>query len=271
MKKGISYLAMTLLAVFLMAPFVWMVLVSLHPSKSQIPEVANLIPSQPAWENYRIVLFESEIPVARFFFNSVFTSVTVVIGQLLVSSMAAFGFARHRFRFKEAIFTCFLLSMMFSGIVTQIPVFLMMRFAGLLDTYSALIVPGLSSAFSIFLLRQFFQQIPFELDEAARLDGAREWDVYWRVVMPLSRPALVTVSVFTFVAVWSDFFWPLIATSSLDMRTLEVGLSIFKNSYGTTNWPLQMTAAVIVVAPILAVFLAAQRYFVRGITLGSLK
>ncbi|MCH7905428.1 MAG: carbohydrate ABC transporter permease [Armatimonadetes bacterium] len=270
-KTALSYTLMIALAVFLMAPFVWMVLVSLHESRTAIPTLDNLIPAKFHWENYTTVLIRSEIPVGRFFFNSMFVSTCVVLGQLLVCSLAAYAFARLRFKGRDAIFIAFLLSMMFAGPVTQIPVYLMLRNFGWLDTYLALIVPGVSSAFAIFLLRQFFIQIPIELDEAARLDGAGEFKIYWRLIMPMSKAALATAGVFTFIGVWTDFFWPLLATDSLHMRTLEVGLSIFKNSYGATNWPLQMTAAVIVMLPILVVFVVLQRYFVKGITMGSIK
>ena len=270
-KAALSYTLMIALAVFLMAPFVWMVLVSLHESRTAIPTLDNLVPAEFHWENYTTVLLNSEIPVGRFFFNSFFVAGCVVFGQLLVCSLAAYGFARLRFKGRDSIFVVFLLSMMFAGPVTQIPVYLMLRNFGWLDTYLALIVPGVSSAFAIFLLRQFFMQIPIELDEAARIDGASDLKIYWRLIMPMSKAALATAGVFTFIGVWTDFFWPLLATDSLHMRTLEVGLSIFKNSYGATNWPLQMTAAVIVMLPILIVFIVLQRHFVKGITMGSIK
>lgn len=266
-----AYAALLALAAFLLAPFAWMVLISLHKSKDAIPEMSRIVPEQAHWENYRAVLFMPELPVLRFFWNSIVVTSAVVAGQLLVSSLAAYGFARLRFFGRDSLFTVFLLSMMFGGTVTQIPVFLMVRSFGWLDTYAALIVPGLSSAFSIFLLRQFFAGIPAELSEAARLDGAGDLRIYWSVVMPLSRAALATCAAFAFFAVWTDFFWPLLSTSSVQMRTLEVGLSVFKNSYGATNWPMQMTAAVVVMAPCILVFLLTQRYFVRGVTLGSLK
>jgi multiple sugar transport system permease protein len=248
-----------------------MVLVSLQPNRAPIPELSQLWPKDARWENYGTVLLQSEVPVGRFFINSLVVAVCVVLGQLFVCSLAAYGFARLRFKGKDGVFVVFLLSMMFAGPVTQIPVYLMVRSFGWLDTYMALIVPGVSSAFSIFLLRQFFMQIPLELDEAARLDGAGEFRIYWRLVLPMSRAALATAGVFTFIGVWTDFFWPLLATDSLHMRTLEVGLSIFKNSYGGVNWPLQMTAAVVVMLPILVVFLLLQRHFVKGITMGSIK
>ena len=266
-----TYAALILLALFLIAPFVWMVLVSLHPSKAPIPSVDKLIPPEAHWDNYRKVLFMPDIPVFRFFVNSVIVTVATVVGQLFVTSLAAYGFARMRFAGREPLFYLFLLSLMIGGPVVQLPVYLLVRNLGWLDTYWALIVPGLSSAFNVFLLRQFFLQIPMELDEAARIDGAGDFRIYSRVVMPLSKAALATAGAFTFFAVWTDFFWPLLATSSMEMRTLEVGLSVFKNSYGGSNWPLQMTAAVIVLMPLLVVFLFLQRYFVRGITMGSIK
>lgn len=270
-KKAASYLVLVLLAAFLIAPFAWMVLVALHENKAPIPPLAELVPKEPHWENFARVLFMPELPVLRFFWNSVLVTASVVAGQLLVASMAAYAFARLKFRGRNLLFTAFLMSMMFGGTVTQIPVFLMVREFGWLDTYAALIVPGLSSAFTIFMLRQFFLQIPNELSEAARLDGAGEFRIYWSVVMPLSRAALATAGAFAFFAVWTDFFWPLLATSSVQMRTLEVGLSVFKNSYGATNWPMQMAAAVIVMVPCVGVFLLTQRYFVKGVTLGGLK
>lgn len=273
----LSYAALLALAAFLMAPFAWMVIISLHQSKESIPPLDKLIPRGPGgsplfhWENYSFVLSNENLPVARFLFNSVVVSVAIVFGQLLITSLAAYGFARLSFRGSGIAFALFLGSMMFAGPVTQIPVYLIIRSLGWLDTYYALIVPGLSSAFSVFLLRQFFTQIPRELDEAARIDGAGDLRIYWKVILPLSRAALATCAAFTFFGVWTDFFGPLIYTNSVEMRTLEVGLSIYKNSYGGSNWPLQMTAAVIVMLPLLIVFLFTQRYFTKGIMLGGIK
>lgn len=282
LRRFLSYALLTSIALFLVAPFLFMALVSLHESRAPIPEldkthvvnglsVSQLIPQQPQWSNYPFILFMPELPVWRFFLNSVIVAVCVVLGQLLVCSLAAYGFARLKFWGREGLFSLFLLSIMFTGVVTQIPVYLMVRSFGWLDSFAALIVPGLSSSFNIFLLRQFFAQIPFELDEAARMDGATDLLIWWKVLMPLAKPALATAAAFTFIGAWNDFFWPLLATNSVEMRTLEVGLSVFKNSYGSTNWPLQMTAAVIVMIPTALVFLLAQKQFVRGITMGSLK
>lgn len=270
-RKAISYGLLFLLAVVLFAPFAWMLMVSLHPPKTPIPPLSDIVPKEPHWENFDNVLNSPTLPVRRFFLNTIFVTTTVVAAQLLITSLCAYGLSRLRFRGREVVFALFLGSMMFAGPVTQIPVYLMLRSFGWLDTYWALIVPGVSSSFSVFLLRQFFLQIPFELDEAARIDGANDLTIYWRVILPLSRAAMATAGAFTFFGVWTDFFGPLIYTNSTELRTLEVGLSIFKNSYGGSNWPLQMAAALIVMTPLLIVFLFCQRFFTRGIMLGSIK
>ncbi|MBI1331300.1 MAG: ABC transporter permease subunit [Armatimonadetes bacterium] len=271
MKRLLTAIILWALALFLAAPFVWMVLISLHGPKEAIPDLKDTVPTQWHFENYSWVLFNPSLPVARFFWNSVFVTSAVVFFQILFTSMAAYAFARLRFRGSGPLFALFLGSMMFAGSVMQIPVYLLIKNLGWLDSYWALIVPGVSSSFSVFLLRQFMISIPRELDEAAKLDGASDLQIYARVILPLSKAALATASVFTFFGVWTDFFGPLIYTNSTEMRTLEVGLSVFKNSYGATAWPLQMTAAVIVMLPLIVVFLLSQRFFVKGILLGSNK
>jgi multiple sugar transport system permease protein len=301
LRQILSYGVLVLLAAVLIGPFIWMLMISLHPPKAPIPPINEIIPKiavdvkdsrgnkimtrgpdgkptpvteaqfDPHWENFDTVLNSPTLPVKRFFLNTVFVTGMVLFFQLLITSMAAYALSRLRFKGREVIFALFIGSMMFAGPVTQIPVYLMLRSFGWLDTYMALIVPGVSSAFSVFLLRQFFLQIPFELDEAARIDGANDFVIYSKIILPLSKAAMATAGAFAFFGVWTDFFGPLIYTNSTEMRTLEVGLSIFKNSYGGNNWPLQMTAALIVMAPLLIVFLFLQRYFVRGIMLGSIK
>jgi multiple sugar transport system permease protein len=271
LKKALTWIVLIGLALFLLAPFVWMVLVSLHPQDAKIPEWSQLVPEKPAWGNYRFVLFHPDLPVSRFFLNTVIVSVCTVLGQLAVSSLAAYAFARTDFKGKNFLFSLFISAMMFAGAATQIPVYMMLKEFGWLNSFAALIVPGISSSFTIFLLRQFFMQIPAELDQAAKIDGANDWIIFTKIILPLSKAALATAGAFTFFAAWTDFFGPLIYTNTTDMRTLEVGLSVFKNSYGQTAWPLQMTAAVIVLLPLFVVFLIAQRYFTQGITMGSIK
>lgn len=224
-------------------------------------------------ENYWDVLTFGELPVARFALNSLVVTVGVVLFQLTLCSLAAYAFSRLRFRGRDALFFVFLLTMMIPGQVLIVPLFLIVQKLGWLNTYWGLIIPAqyLSTAFGTFLLRQFFITIPTTLDEAARLDGCGDLRVLWHVILPSSRPALATVAAFAFIWTWTDFYWALLATSTPDMRTLEVGLSIFNDAYMGVRWPLRMTAAVIVLVPVLTVFLLLQRYFVRGVVMSGVK
>ncbi len=271
LRAAAGYILLILLAALNVTPFAWMILTSLHPSHGSLPDPAHLLPARLHFENYRTVLQMDATPFLRYLGNTALVAVCVVAGQLLFCSLAGYGFARLRFRGRDLLFMLFVATMMIPGQVTMIPAFLVVRSLGWLDTYLALIVPGISSAFGIFLMRQFFLSLPSELDDAARLDGCSEFGLYWRIALPLSAPALATLAAFSFIAAWTDFFWPLLVTSSTQMRTLEVGLSLFKDSFGTTNWPLQMAAAVLTLLPVLFVFLFTQRFFVRGIALTGLK
>lgn len=271
LRNVIAYALMAALALITVTPFAWMLLASLHPSHGTLPDPSHLRPERWHWENYATVLTMQATPFFRFLGNTVLVAVCVVMGQLALCSLAGYGFARLRFWGREMVFFLFLATMMIPGQVTMIPAFLTVRAFGWLNTYWALIVPGISSAFGIFLMRQFFLTLPRELDDAARLDGCDEFGLYWRIALPLSAPALATLAAFAFIATWTDFFWPLLVTSTTEMRTLEVGLSLFKDSFGATNWPLQMAAAVLVLLPVLFVFLCTQRFFVRGIAMTGLK
>jgi len=273
-KAILLYVLMGLLAVATLAPFVWMLFTSLHPPLSPVPTPETLFtPKHWEFKNYTYVLTFEALPVARFFLNSVVVTASVVLVQLVFCSLAAYGFARLTFRGRDLLFLAFLLTMMVPALVMVVPLFLTVDSLGWLNTYAGLILPYpyLSTAFGTFLLRQFFMTIPRSLDEAARLDGAGDLQILWHIVLPAARPALATLAAFGFIWTWTDFYWPMLSTSSTDMRTLEVGLSVFKDAYGTTNWPLQMTAAVIVMVPALVFFLFLQRYFVRGIVLSGIK
>ena len=268
------YLVLAAIAVTTITPFVWMVFTSLHPPAAQIPTMANLFrPAGWHFSNYSYVLTFGELPVWRFAVNSVVTTCGVVLFQLIFCSLAAYGFARLQFRGRDALFFVFLLTMMVPAQVLVVPLFAFVQRLGWLDTYAGLIIPYpyLSTAFGTFLLRQFFLTIPRSLDDAARLDGCGELRILWHVILPSARPALATVAAFAFIWTWGDFYWPLLATSSTSMRTLEVGLSVFSDAYSGTRWPLQMAAAVIVLTPVLIVFLAMQRFFVRGATMSGIK
>jgi multiple sugar transport system permease protein len=228
----------------------------------------KLFPAKLLWSNFSEAL--SMQPFGRYFLNTVVVAAISVAGQLLFCSMAAYAFARMRFVWREKLFAVFLGTMMIPAMVTLIPSFLIIVSFGWMNSYAALVAPTLSSVWGIFLLRQFFLTIPKELEDAARIDGAAHWTIFWRIILPLSKPALATLAIFAFMGSWKDFLWPLIVTNRTDMRTVEVGIASFSTMY-QTDWPHQMAAAVVVMIPIVIVFLLAQKYFVRGITMTGIK
>jgi multiple sugar transport system permease protein len=270
----LTYVALVAIGVTTITPFVWMVFTSLHERDAQLPTMDNLFePDGWHFDNYHYVLTFGELPVWRFAVNSVVVTAGVVVFQLGLCTLAAYGFARLRFRGRDTLFFAFLLTMMVPAQVLIVPLFSIVRGVGWLDTYWGLIVPYpyLNTAFGTFLLRQFFIAIPRSLDDAARLDGCGHLGVLRHVILPSAKPALATVAAFAFIWTWRDFYWPLLATSSTTMRTLEVGLSVFKDAYGGTRWPLQMAAAVIVLVPAILFFLAMQRFFIRGVIESGVK
>jgi len=264
----VAYLVLTAGALVSLVPFIWMVSTSLKPLDQVFVMPPQWIPDPVRWDNYTTLW--QDLPMGRMIWNSVKVSVLVVIGQVIVCATSAYAFARLRFPGRELIFGLYLASMMIPGQVTQIPSFMLMRVFGWIDTHYALIIPGLASAFGTFLLRQFLLTIPVELEEAARIDGANYWHIFAHIMLPLSRPALATLGVFTFMGVWNDFMWPLITINSLDKMTLPLGLS-FLNSVHSTDWTRLMAGDVIALIPVVVVFLFAQRYFIHGITLTGLK
>jgi multiple sugar transport system permease protein len=254
-------------SIFMLLPFVWMLSTSLKEPREIFTYPPMWIPSRFAWENYLEAV--SAMPFGRFYFNSFVVAVSVTFLQILTSSLAAFAFARLRFRGREALFLLYLATLMVPFQVTMIPNFIVVRLLGWYDSYQALILPTAFSAFSTFLLRQYFRGIPIELDEAARMDGASSWRIWWQIVMPLSGPAIAALAIFIFLGSWNDFLWPLVITTSLDMRTLPVGLSAFQGQYNV-QWHLLMAGTVIALIPVLIIYMAAQRWFVQGITLSGL-
>ncbi len=260
--------ALALLALSMLLPFLWMVSTALMNELEVYQFPPRFIPETWRWSNFVEAL--SLQPFGRFFLNTAIVAAASIVGQLLFCSMAAYAFARLRFPWRDRLFALYLGTMMIPAIVTIIPAFLIINRFGWMNTYWALFTPTLSSVWGIFLLRQFFQTIPRDLEDAARVDGASEWTIFWRIVLPLSKPALATLAIFAFMGSWKDFLWPLLVTNRVDMRTVEVGIAGFSDLY-STDWPHQMAAAVVVMLPIILVFLIAQKYFVRGITLTGMK
>ncbi|MCE7985984.1 MAG: carbohydrate ABC transporter permease [Caldilinea sp. CFX5] len=250
-------------SVVTLTPFGFMLLVSLWPKTAFLTREFPLdqITIQNYFETFR------QIPFGRFYLNSFIVATSTVLLQILTASLAAFAFARLRFWGRETIFLLYLATLMIPFQVTMIPNYIVIaRFLQWRDTYQALILPSAFSAFSTFLLRQYFKGIPLDLDEAARMDGAGSFRIWWQIIMPLSGPVLATLAIFNFQASWNDFLWPLIITSKEYMRTIPIGLASFQGQY-QTEWHLLMAGAVIALLPVLVIYVLGQNWFVRGITL----
>lgn len=267
-KSILLHLIIYTAALTTVAPFIWMILTSVKNINDIFIYPPKWWPSEFHFENYKRV-FEAA-PFGRFYLNSIFVAVTVTLGQLITCSMAAFAFARLKFWGRDVLFFIFLGTMMIPYQVTMIPSFMMLYWLGWIDSYKALIVPGLASAFGTFLLRQFFLTIPKELEEAAYIDGCSRFRALWSIIIPLAKPALATLAIFTFMGVFNDFIWALIVINSEEMRTVQLGLAIFRDRY-ITEWDLLMAGSVTATFPILFVFFFAQKYFIKGITLSGLK
>lgn len=249
-------------------PFVWSLIASVKPAGAFFTDVWAL-PERIVWDNYRAA-FEG-MNFVRSFGNSLGVATLVAILQCTTGTLAAFAFARMRFPGKEIIFMLFLATLMIPGTVTLTANFLILSKLSWIDTYWALIVPHGASGFSIFLLRQFFMTIPFELEEAARLDGANRLRFLWSIVLPLSRPALTTVFIFVFISNYNDFLWPLVMTNSENLRVIQIALSVFTDLEATGNYGPMIAAAVLTMIPTVVLFAFMQRAFIRGITRSGLK
>ena len=256
------------LALTMLVPFLYMISTSLMDELEVFSWPPPLLPSSPRWRNYTDAL--TALPFDRFFFVSAVTSTSVVLASLLTSATAAYAFARLDFPGRDRVFMLYLSTLMVPAIILLIPRFLIVSGFGWVDTFRGLIMTEVVQVWGIFLLRQHFLSMPRELEDAARVDGAGELAVFARIALPLAGPALATVGLFVFVDQWKSFLWPLIVTRSMDMRTLEVGISRFAGIY-YSNWPYQMAAAVVAILPILILFVFAQRYFIRGIQLTGIK
>jgi len=266
--KTVWYIFLGIGALTMLVPFFWMLSTSLKEAGAVFTFPPQWIPKPIVWRNYADAW--NAVPFGRFYLNSVFISITQTFGVLLTSSMAAFAFARLDFPGRDKLFFLYLATMMLPGAVTMIPTFILMKKFAWIDTYRALIIPGLFTAYGTFLLRQFFMGLPSDLEDAARIDGCSKMGIYRHVVIPLSKPALATLGTMTFIGSWNNFMWPLIVTNSMEKKTLPIGLASFQGLY-TTDWTLLMAASIIVMVPTLVVFIFNQRFFVEGIKLSGMK
>jgi ABC-type glycerol-3-phosphate transport system permease component len=257
------------LGLLMILPLVWMISLASRPLSEVFVLPVTLIPK-------KFELFESidsamhRLPVTRFYFNSVFIATVTTVSQLFFCSLAGYAFAKYKFRGREILFTLVLATGMIPFMAIVIPLFIVVRDLGWLDSYTGLIVPSLVSPFGIFLMRQFISGMPDELLDAARIDGAREIGIYFRIVLPLIRPALATLAIFSFLASWDSFLWPLVVLNRTELYPLTLGLGKFQGEHFTV-WNELMAVAFISVLPSLIVFILFQRYFVKGIVLSGIK
>lgn len=264
-----SYLVLGVGALIMLAPFIWMVATSLKPAGEVFEYPPKLFGTSIEWQNYVDVLTKSSF--LRQLWNTVFISVVTLVGTLVTSTMGGYAFSWvFRFRGKGALFSLLLVSIMVPFHVLLVPTFAMLKAMSLLDTPWAIILPILVSPFGIFLMRQFFAGIPAELAEAARLDGASTGRIFWSIFLPLSKPALTTLGIFTFVSTWNDFLRPLIFLNSNDQQTLTLGIYNAQGLF-STDWPILMATVGLSLVPIIIMFLVVQDLFVKGVALTGLK
>lgn len=268
-SRILVYATLVIGAVLMILPYVFEVLTSLKTYEETTSLPPTLFPAVPQWQNY-VTVSTSTFPIFIQLGNSIVVTAARVAGQLLFASLAAYAFARLSFPFKRTLFAMLLSVLMVPSQLFLIPQYQIMQAVGWLDTLQALATPGMFSAFGVFLLRQFFLGIPKEIDEAARLDGANPWQIYWMILLPMVRPALAALGLLTMVSAWSDLLWPLIVNSSPDRLPVSVGIASLSGQY-TTQFQLVMAAAVIASAPVILAFLVGQRNFVRGLTAGAVK
>jgi multiple sugar transport system permease protein len=273
MKRPLKYLVLSLLAFLFLMPFLWMLVSSFKP---QAEIFASTFPlrgeafwvASPTLEHY-VKVFEV-VPFARYLLNTLFVALAVVFGHLFIVSLAAYSFARLQFPGRETLFIAVLSTMIIPGEVTFMPLFLVIRTIGWIDRYAALIVPPLFGVFGLFLLRQFFRDIPRDLEDSARIDGCSVLGVYWHIILPLSKSALITLGLLVFIGEWGSFLWPLVVMNTPSKQVIQVGIANFTTTYGV-YWGRILAASAMASVPVMALFIALQRYYVRGIVMSGLK
>ncbi|QKK26453.1 carbohydrate ABC transporter permease [Rhizobium hidalgonense] len=262
------YAIVIAVTLIMLMPFAWMLSASLKLSRDVFAFPIEWIPSEPQWQNY--VDIWTKIPLALFIYNTSKLTIIVTLLQLLTSSFAAYAFAKLNFPYKNTLFLGYIATIAMPWQVYMVPQFLLMREFGLNNTHLALICLQAFTAFGVFLMRQFYMSIPTELCEAARIDGMNEYQIWARIMLPLSKPALSTLTIFTFVTTWNDFLGPMIYLTKTELKTVQIGLRMFISQY-SAEYGLIMAASVVALIPVLVVFLVLQRFFVEGIASTGLK
>lgn len=275
MKKNSAFLTRTVLYAFLtlgsigmLLPFAWMFFSAIKPNNEIFTSPPTLLPSNPNWGNFIDAWTSGDY--TQYFINTAIISVLTTVITLFICSLAGYTFAKYDFFGKKTLFLFFLGTMMIPMQVIMIPIFLMMAKLGLLNSYWSVILPLAANAYGVFLMRQFMSTIPTELIEAARIDGCSDFRIFWQIVLPLTKPALVTLGILTFLGAWNEFLWPLIMLDSPDMMTLQVALTQFQGQY-EVKWNLLMAASALSMIPIALIFIVFQRFLVEGIATSGVK
>ncbi len=268
--KIIGYIVLILGALSMLVPFIYMLCLSLMTDNQIFTGNALFLPEPFTSKNYEYVI--TNLNIFKYFFNSMFVAFATTIGQVIISAMAGYAFARFEFKFKEPLFLLILISMMIPSQVNIVPLFFIMKQFHGIDTYWALIVPGLFGGFGVFMMRQWFKSLPDDMESSAKIDGCNAFEVFYKIALPLSVPALATLAIFTFITTWNSFMWPLIVTNSDAMRTLPIALANFKGSFREiTDWGALTAYSVICSIPVILVFLAGKKYFINDILGGGIK
>ncbi len=269
-RRGLLYALMLLLVIVMVLPFAWMLSTSLKAQQYILETPPQLLPNPLTFESYTGLA--QRMDIGRIIFNSVFVALATTIGQIIISAMAAYAFSRLQWRGRNLVFTLYLATMMVPSVVMVIPQFVLIRQLGWVNTYAALIVPSLFNAFGTFLLRQSFLGLPKDFEEAAFVDGANPFTIFWRIMLPLNLPAIATLVVLSFMGSWNSYLFPLFVARKEEVITLPVALGVLQGGpRALTEWNLVMAGAVITVLPILIVYLLAQKWFVQGIVSSGIK
>jgi ABC-type glycerol-3-phosphate transport system permease component len=264
----VVYGLLALLTILMLGPYLYIFATSFKETYSLISVPPTLFPARLDWQNYTYIL--RELPFVTWFFNTLLVALLVTLGSLLLCALAAYAFAKKEFWGRDYLFGLMLATVMIPGALLLIPAFLITNQLGLVNSYGGLIIPALANVLGVFLLRQFMQTIPEELEHAARIDGCGEYGVFWRIILPLSAPALATLSIVVFTSQWNNLIWPLVILNDKSLYTLSLGLALLRGEF-QVNYGITSAAAFISVAPLMIVFLFLQRYFLAGLTVGAVK
>lgn len=268
-KKILLYLLLIAITLFMIGPFLWLLSTALKSASENIFQYPpKLLPEEPTLSNFGKVM--DVFPFWRYLLNSTIVSGLTVILNVLFCSLAAYPLARMNFKGKNTVFILILSTMMIPFQLLMIPVYILSLNLGLQNTYLGMVLPHVTTAFGVFLMRQAFMTVPNELDESARMDGANSFQIWWKVLMPLVKPSLVTLTIFTFVSAWGDFLWPLIIVNDQNMFTLPLGLNMLSGTF-TSDWRLIAAGAIISMIPVIVIFLLLQRFFIGGAMKGAIK